>query len=1248
MTRKVLAVFFAFLFTTAAWGQNATTSLRGEVTDPSGALVPGATVTLTSKVTKQTVTVTAGKSGEYSFEQVVPAKYTIKATAPGFGELIKEAELLVSQPATINFALPVTGQSETVEVTAAASLNFSDASIGNAISSAEIDATPIQSRNVADLLSLQPGVLYFGNNQASSNPAATQDSRGGSVAGARSDQGNISLDGITDNDQTNGYAFTGVLRTTVDSTEEFRVTTAGAGADAGRSSGAQITLVTKSGTNNLHGSAYEYGRNAAFDANDWFIKRTQLANKQPVKTPQLTRHTFGGTIGGPIKKDKLFFFFNYEGQRTHESATVTQEVPTAAYLAGNLLYKDTAGNTNTLTPAQVATLDNACVANGTCPAGPGPNAAILAYFKQIPVANGTTIGDGINEGSYTFSSPTPYTHNTTILKIDWTPGSAHRIFVRGNLQKDLINGAQQFPGLPASSKSEDNSKGIIAGDTWTITSHLINDIRYGYIRQGIGSSGVGKGNYTDIRFIASPTAETRNSIRSVPVNEITDTLSYSKGKHNLQFGGTWRLIHNNSSTDANSYDVGSTNPQGLSTNGLPDPNAILGASFPKVASSFSSNFLNAYGNLVGAQSSLTRNINYLVNPGGTTGSLLAQGAFVNRHFKSNELEYYVQDSWRPTARLTLMLGIHHTILQVPYDTTGQSAAPTIDTDAFFKQRQIAASTGTVYEPNLSFSPNGPVYGRPGYWAKQKGNFAPRFSVAYALDNKTSIRAGFGLYYDHFGQGIINAFNASGSFGLASKITSPLGSLGPEQAPRFTGRNNLPALNVSSGAATQNFPYAPPSNNFSISWGVDNKLKTPYSEGFNISLQRALPGGFTLEADYVGRLGRKLLQQSDLAAPTNFLDTKSGTTYFQAGAQLAALVDSTGNNKKATVPNIAYFENLFPYMANVNTTACPNPGKSATQAIYCNEFTTYRSVLGETTALADIDFYCGGSVAYACTPSQSRFWQNQFSSLFAWTSNGGSSYNAAQFVLRHPMKYGLQMDLSYTYGNSLDLGSDAERSNETQGGTGSYLTNSYLPSQSRSVSDFDTRHLITFNGSYALPFGRGQKFANSGGRWEDLVVGGWRLSSLSRWTSGLPFSIGEGGFTTNWEISSFSVKVDPALKSNKVFVPGAVPIAFNNVAAIKASTTTGGPEIRLPYPGEAGMRNAFRGDGYYNTDASLSKPFKITEKQVLRFSWEVFNVTNSARFNTRSLTTGPTSGSFGNYSAMLNSPRTQQFSLRYSF
>lgn len=1228
--------------------QNATTSVRGVISDPTGAVVPNATVTLTNNTTQQVVTQTAGKGGEYSFPQLPPAVYSISVTASGFGTIKKTAELLVSQPSTVNIALPLNGATETVEVTDTATLNFTDATLGNAVSNAQIQATPIDSRNVADLLSLQPGVLYFNNNNSASNPAAVQDSRLGAVAGARSDQGNITLDGIDDNDQTNGYAFTGVLRSTMDSTEEFRVTTSNANAESGRSSGAQVTLVTKSGTNHWHGSAYEYYRNRYFAANDWFNKRSQFVSGLPNKPPQLTRNTFGGTVGGPILHDKLFFFFNYEGQRTRESQAVNRTVPSDLFRQGILQYRyaDTPKTTavQQVSIDQLRQLDQPCTANGVCPNGPGVNAAILAYLNSEPRANGTLLGDGLNQQSFSFSSPTPYTHNTSILKIDWTPGSRHRIFVRGNLQKDVSYGVQQFPGQPASSTTEDNTKGIAAGDTWTITSNLINDLRYGYIRQGFGTAGLGQGSYTAVRFVDTPTAETRSTLRNVPLNSITDTLNYVHGRHNLQFGGVWRRILNNSSTDSNSWDSGNTNPQGLSTSGLPSPTGVM---LPAVVSSFNSSYLNAYGTLVGAQAGLTRYINYRVNAGGNDGSLLAQGAFVTRNFKANEYEWYAQDSWRPTDRLTLTFGLRHSLLGVPFDINGQSAAPTIDTHAFLQQRAVSAAQGQVYEPTLQFAPNGPVYGKAGYWDEQKTNFAPRFAVAYAIDSKTSIRAGAGMYYDHFGQGVINAFNARGAFGLGSTIPSQLGKLSAEQAPRFVSRTTLPSLPVATGSPTVSFPFTPPLNGFSISYGIDNKLKTPYSEVFNLSLQRALPGGFTVEASYVGRFGRRLLQQVDLTTPVNLYDTKSSTTYFQAGAQLAALVDANGANRNASVPSIAYFENMFPQLANIviknsaGAVTYNGAGKSATQNIYYLEYQPYRSVLGESTALADLDFYC----SYGC-PSGTRFFQNQFSSLYAFATNGSSSYNAGQFTLRHPFSHGFQTDLSYTLGNSIDLGSDAERANFVGGGVGSYITNTFNPEQNRGVSDFDTRHLITFNGSYQVPFGKGQSFGASANKAEELLLGGWRIAPLARWTSGLPFSLGEGGYTTDWEIGSFVVKTG-GLTANTVNVKN-TPNAFANAADITNSVPTGGPLIRLPYPGEAGQRNNYRGDGFFDVDASLSKPFQITEHQVVRFTWEVFNVSNSVRFDTRSLTRTVTSGSLGNYSATLSTSRRQQFSLRYSF
>ena len=296
---------------------------------------------------------------------------------------------------------------------------------------------------------------------------------------------------------------------------------------------------------------------------------------------------------------------------------------------------------------------------------------------------------------------------------------------------------------------------------------------------------------------------------------------------------------------------------------------------------------------------------------------------------------------------------------------------------------------------------------------------------------------------------------------------------------------LPNIPVTAPPTTQIFPYTPPTSNFSISAGIDNKLKTPYSENYSLSLQRALPGGFTLETSYVGRFGRKLIQQNDLATPVNLLDPKSGMTYFQAGAQLAALVDQNYGVKNPTVAPIAYFENLFPQLASA--------GVSATQAIFTKEFTPYRKVLGESTALADLDFYC----SYGCPANapQNRFFQGQFSSLYVQSTIGSSSYNAGQFVLRHPLSHGFQSDLSYTLGNSIDEGSDTERDSFAAGGVSGYLTNSFNPAQSRGVSDFDTRHLITFTGSYLLPFGRGQAFLGTVSKMTDLLVGGWRLASI---------------------------------------------------------------------------------------------------------------------------------------------------------
>ncbi len=1251
MTRRlfpIAAFVFLLAFAATSIAQIATTSLRGVVKDPSGAVVPGAKITLTNGATGQVLSATSNAAGEYSFTQLPPAGYTIDVTATGFAEQKKAAELIVDQPATIDFVMTVKLQAEVVNVSAAAqTLNTTDASLGGAMDNALIQALPSETRNVPDLLSLEPGVLYLPTLGASeSNPGG--DSRSGAVNGIRSDQGNVTVDGVDDNDQVFGYAFTGVLRETQDSVEEFRVATANTNSDEGRSAGAQVSLITKSGTNKFHGGAYEYNRPTLTVSNNWFVKQAELNSGDANIPPKLIRNIFGGAVGGPIIKDKLFFFGNYEGNRQAEDEVVTQEVPTAAYQAGTLTYPG-----GSLTPAQVTQLDAPCISMGGCetaqyPPGPGPNPNALAYFKSMPAANGTTQGDGYNEGSFTFASPNPVTFNTSIGRIDWTPNEKQRIFARGGLQKDTTGYAEQFPGQPPAQTFEDNTKGIVAGDTWSISPNIVNDLRFGYIRQGNSLRGLGTSDYVDFRFLSTPTAETRTTIQSVPVTNIVDNFSWTRGKHTFQIGGNWRLIHQNRSSDANSYSSASTNPYWLGGN-PPDPSTI---GQPAVPGGFQNSYVIAYANLVGTVPYVGDQFNYKVSSP-TSASLLADGTPIARHFKSNEYEYYLQDAWRATPKLILTFGLRQSLLQTPWETSGQQVAPTIDTHAWYQERESAALHSQIYEPTLYFAPTGPYYGKPGFWPKAKNNFAPRFALAYSINDKTTIRMGAGIYYDHYGEALVNAFDQHGAYGISSDIGNPAGTYNSESSPRFTSRTSLPFSN-GSAPQTATFPYAPPSglSGFAITWGLDSKLKTPYTEAFNLSVQHQFPKGFTLEADYVGNMGRHLIQSLDLSEPVDYVDPGGGGDYYSAGTQLSRLVDLNGGNNTATVPAIKYFEDVFPWMAGFDYA-----GESATQAIYTNEWAPYRANLGATTALSDLDFY-GPLIGFYPAPAnwQPHFWQGQFSSLYALSTIGMSYYNAGQLVLRHPVTHGLQMDIAYTLSKSIDFGSDAERSTEfnTSGSGGSFsdILNTWRPYLNRAVSDFDTHQLLTVDAVYQLPFGRGKAFLSGTNGIENAFVGGWQLSGINRTTSGLPFSLFEPGWTTDWQIESYGVVTAP-VKMRRHFDQNGNPQFFDNPDAINNGISNGGP-VRLPYPGEAGERNNFRGDGYFDIDTGVDKSWQIREYGSLKFAWETYNATNTVRFDPASIGSGLTGGNLGiaspgiNNPGLLVEPRRMQFSLRYDF
>ncbi len=1245
MRQRQFFLLVLFLLCGAGYGfaQSATTSLRGTVTDATGAAIPGANIKLSNPSVGFSTESTSGGHGEYSFQQLSPGDYTVIFVAPGFAQYTIKTTLQVAQPATANAKLSIASAGVTVEVQADNnSLNTTDASIGNVVNNEEIMQLPSEGRNPATLLALQPGVLYLGSGDVT-------DSRSGSVSGARPDQTNITLDGLDNNDQIFPSAFTGALRISLDATEEFRVTTSNANADTGRSSGGQVNLVTRAGTNKTHGAIYDYNRSSIGSANDFFAKAGQLQSGLPNRPGKLNYNVYGARLGGAILKDKMFLFASYEGDRESQSGSVTRTVPTASLRAGNLTYKDATGGVTTLTPAQIAAMDPNCTGLGTCPLGAGVNPAALAVFKLYPLPNGVLTGDGLNTASYTFSSPQPTLLNLYTSRFDFNPSDKHRFYVRGSFQNDTTAGLLYLPGQPPGSVFSNDSRGISGNYTWSISPNKVNNLRYGFVRQSYANTGSGKGSYVGFRGLDLPESASRSSSTVVPLHNFVDDFTYSKGRHTLQVGGNLRHYTFQNRSDANSYSFVSANVSWLASAGIAgrsQPGAPLSfdpAAFgnPGVDRRFRKSYDYAISTLAGLTDEQTTNYNYLLSADGKSAAPLGIGAPVARSFRSNEFEYYLQDTYKPVSNLTVTLGVRHTIQQTPWETNGQQVQPTINLNNWFNTRGAQAAKGITVQPDISFSPQGQFRGGKPFYPMNWGNVAPRFAIAFSPTpeegtwanklfggaGRSSIRGGFGIYYDHFGQGLVANYSRRGSFSLSSQLTNPSAILTPDTTPRFAGLHTLPNL-VPGTATPLTYPQTPSTDinttGFAITNGLDDRIQAPYSEVFNLSFQRELKGGFSFEAAYVGRLGRHLLQSRDLAQPLDLVDPKSGTDYYSAAAALAKAYDAGASS----VPAIPYWENMFPQ--------AKSGGTSATQNIYDNEYSQTRG--NETQALVDLDLYC----SLGC-PSTGRYWDSQYSSLYVTSSIGSSSYNAGQFILRHAMKHNVQFDVSYTYSKSLDMGSDSESNAINTSNQYGFILDAFNPGKNFAISDFDTTHLVTANWVLRLPAGHGQKFGANSGHLLNAVLSGWDLAGIARASSGLPFTIYDGnGWGTNWEFESAMIQVAPIKMRRHLDAANSyAPTAFDdpNVAS---------DALREPYPGEVGQRNKFRGDGNFTVDSGLHKAIHIGDRLGVNLAWEVFNVTNTTRFDAHSAGNSYGSANLGVYGSSYGQPRRMQLSGRIEF
>jgi len=1326
------------------FGQSATTSLRGTITDPKGAVVAEATVTISDPATGVSRDTKTGDQGEYQFLELPPATYELIVKAQGFATVREKGiQLLVRTPGTVNVTVEVAGTVETVEVNATANMvNTDNASMGHAFDAQQIQALPFEGREPTSILTLQAGVTFTGNNLDKVNSTTASgfdaDSRAGAVNGGRSDQTNVTLDGVDDNDQATGR-LQGSLRVPLDSLQEFRVTTANSDADSGRSSGGQVALVTKSGTNQFHGGAYEYYR-PTFAANDWFIKASQISSGLSNRAPFLLRNTYGAFFGGPIKKDRLFFFLSFEGMRKREDESVIRTVPSEDLRNGYINYPCDPTDSNCpssgverLSPGQLANLDPNCSSIGSCTYNsgthigsfPGANPYVLDVFQQYPHGNSSSAGDGYNTVGYTFSASAPDNLNMYVAKLDYnlTANGSQRLFVRGVQDGDHnAAGPQQFPGQPSSVVEVVTSKGFTAGFTSVFKNSWINNFRFGYIRQAYEDRGLQNQHFVHFRFFDDANAFSKTSARHVPVLNFVDDVTKQKGKHSLQFGVNLRKVDNVGASNYTSFFTASTNPDWLANAGIAntgaslDPASQYGVSqgLPAVSSAFESSYNVAVTALAGLISEVDSNYNLdkNLNP-------LAEGATINRHFRSWEWEWYAQDSWRVRPNLTVTYGLRYSILEPPYETSGTQVQPLTSAHDWFINRGRAAYQGQsyfpqvgtdgagnpVYDNNLQFALGGQAnHGKP-YWNWDYRNLAPRLAIAYSPSGdsglgrklwggpgKSSIRVGYGMYFDHFGEGISSTFDREGAFGLTSSISNPAGVQTTDGAARFTGLNNIPTTSFTttsscpaapcpltfpapSGSFPVTFPYA-----FGIGFGLDDKLKTPYSHVLTFSFTRDLGHGFVLETAFVGRYAHRLLEEIDLAQPANLRDPKSGMTYYQAATALAKQYWKGADI--GSVAPIPYWENLFP-LAGPNATnkgyingCAANAGGittfTSTQAIYdmysCNSGLSAQAA-NETTSLAylDVPGYSGETAANECFPACATingqttgysFWSPQYSSLDSWSSIGNSSYNSGQVSLRHHSG-GLSFDLNYTYSKSIDIGSNAERISVFEGlGFSSQIINAWSPGQLRAPSDFDTTHAINANWVYDLPVGKGKRFGGGMGKMADAVFGGWEISGLWRWSTGYPFSVYPFySWPTNWDLESNAILVGKKPKTGQFIVQqaggGTGPNVFQNPGITNPSDPNAAVnQFRDAYPGESGQRNELRGPGSFNIDMGLSKAWEITERQNLKISWEVFNLTNSVRFdagniqNVNNYTDSPSS--FGNFINTLFKPRVMQLGARYTF
>lgn len=1224
-------VFVAILlpFIVAA-GQAGTSTINGSTVDPQGNRIAGATVTLTNSEKNFNRTQTTSDNGRFTFTLIPPGKYQLEVEAKGFKKaVLTEVNALIDKPSNVDITLEVGNVSETVTVSSGAGdvlLNTQDATLGHNFVNQQITQLPLEARNPISLLTLQPGVTRAGN-----------------VTGARSDQSNLTLDGVDINEAQTNDINSPVLRLNAEAVEEFRVVTANPNATQGRSAGAQISLITKSGTNQLHGALFESHRNTIFTANTFFN------NRSGVPRPKLIRNTFGGALGGPIVKDRAFFFYSYEGRRdASQSSVAARTVPFASLGRGEVKFKGclpgtascNSGNSQviTLTAAQLTSLFPTVGLNQAA-------ISVLAGAASRYVANSPG-GDTLNTGGFIFNAPNQTKLNAHQVRFDFNlnKSGSQQLFLRGSYQSDTspvsTTNAQQFPDTPLRNRWS-HPLGYVAGHTWALDSHRTNSFRYGLTRLAVSDQGDTSGNDIFFRFVFTPTTESYTASRVNPVHNITDDFSWISGNHSMQFGTNIRIVRNQRADFGPGYDQALTNPLFYQSSGNVLITPITNSGY--TITSNADDLKAALAAVIGRYSQYTARFNF-----GIDGKPIESGTPVVRDFATEEYDWYAQDSWKISPSVTLTYGLRYGLSKPVYERNGFMTTTNIPLGEYLRRRIENAYNGINYTEPLVVNKSSHFYN----W--DKNNFQPRVAVAWSPDaganwfgnalgrNGTSvIRAGFAVTNDYFGQQLAVTFNSQNTLGFASSQTTPANTFNvtTNPGPLFTGfGQDVRSLQTIVVPGTLTFPQQRSSNNSRrIESSLDSNLVSPINYSWNISYERDLPHGMVLEAAYIARIARNLLAGRDAVQTNlNFRDPKSGLTWTEAATMLEQLRRT--NTPIANVGPIAFFENLYaPGSIGPAFFGAGGATLTNTQAVYRDALQFNGN--DWTTTQDDLDAASG----------HRYFYQPQYGALAVYSTIGTSDYHGATLSLRQRLGTTLTYDINYTFSKSLDDVSGLQ----TDAPFTPFVLNALNQKQQRAVSDFDVRHILNANVIYQLPFGNGRHFMSSAPSAVEAILGGWQVSSIFRYNSGLPVEapLDFGGWPTNWNRRNYVVRIAPVEASPTR--GGATPAnLFSDPAAVFHSFRSGAP-------GERGDRNIFRYPGFIDVDLGLYKSFSMpwSENHKLEIRWDIFNLTNTQRLTSVDgftvgldpfISSKTPNGAFGNFTAIQGSPRVMQVGFRYVF